>query len=337
MILDNHLSILNEKERANIRRDFEEYFENGRVEGKMTEEIIDSLGAADTIAAELLAAYNEEDFTQPVEVSQNTPYKHVKIHVKGANLAIVPTDADTAQFEVKDKDEITDAEMFIENDTLVVNITRQERKQRRFLFITIIGSFSKSDVILHLPKRHYEKISVKNDDGFIDVSQATALQFNLESDNGKIITDAIRGNSLHAETSNGRIILSNMRVNEVEASTSNGRIISENSEALKFKFDTDNGRIELKNVHGSIDARTQNGRIEAEMDIVRHSMKLRTANGSIKLTSPEKLSNITILAETAWGGSTIYNESTKSYIAGAGENIVQLNTQNGKIAVGVME
>ena len=50
MNLDNHLSKLNEKERANIRRDFEEYFENGRVEGKMTEEIIDSLGAAETIA-----------------------------------------------------------------------------------------------------------------------------------------------------------------------------------------------------------------------------------------------------------------------------------------------
>ena len=37
-LLDNHLQILKKQERDDIRRDFEEYFENGRAEGKTTEE-----------------------------------------------------------------------------------------------------------------------------------------------------------------------------------------------------------------------------------------------------------------------------------------------------------
>ena len=52
ILLDYHLEKLQQQEREDIRRDFEEYFENGRAEGKTTEEIIQSFGNIKELAEE---------------------------------------------------------------------------------------------------------------------------------------------------------------------------------------------------------------------------------------------------------------------------------------------
>ena len=333
--LEKYLTKLNEKERADIIRDFEEYFESGRNEGKTVDEIIEGLGTPETLAEELLAAYSEEDFVEQVIVStrqQSDITKNVIAKVDGANFIITSTDREEPFVEVKDNDERTEVDVDMIGDTLHVKVKRRDLI-KRFLFITFVGNISNSEVTLHLPKKLYETIEVYNDDGFIKVVETHANNFNLESDNGRIIVDRLVGKFLNSETDNGRIQLLDIEFKEVKAKTDNGRIIAENVIAELNYFETDNGRIEMKHIQGVINAETDNGRIEAMLTKVTGNSKLKTDNGSIRIQSPEKLKDVYIDASTSWGSCSIYEDNVKTYLEGNHAAQLILRTSNGKIQV----
>ena len=334
-LLDNHLQILKQQEREDIRRDFEEYFENGRAEGKTTEEIIESFGNIEELAQELLASYDEEDFSDAVSIVKNeelVPYSKVKIDVDGVNVSIVSTDAKHAMIETKDKDNLTDATMIIENDTLIVKATRQEQI-RRFWFITIIGSISKADVIVHLPKRQYDQIVIDNINGAIKVSDVFAKHFYLRSDNGRILSESIQGEILDTYSDNGRVVLMNSAILKVKAGSSNGKIIVQNVEANQLQLESDNGRVELKHITGEVEARSRNGHIVAVLKTVKHPLNFVSDNGPIVLKTVGKLNNVEMECITKRGTASIYNEQTTSYAQGSRDYPIKLKTRNGKITV----
>lgn len=334
-LLDYHLVKLQQQERDDIRRDFEEYFENGRAEGKTTEEIIKSFGSVEELAEELLASYDEEDFLENVAVVKNEkpiPYQNVEIEADGVNVVIVPTDDDEALIETKDRDQLTEATMQIKDDTLFISIKRQEQV-RRFWFITIIGTINTIDTVIYLPKKQYEKLVIHNDNGRIKVSETIAQQFYLVSDNGRILTDNIQGEVLDAHSANGRVVLTETNIARVKASSNNGRIIAEDVTGKELRLESDNGRVEIKNVLGKINAQSRNGRIVAQLKTVESPLKFESDNGQIILSTEGKLQNIEIDSWTAWGSVSIYNEKTSHYSHGTKENTIQLKTSNGKITV----
>ena len=332
--LDQYLQKLNEGERADIRRDFEEYFESGRMEGKTTEEIIASLGSPEKIAEDLLVAYDESDFVQEVVevVEHSVGYHKIEVDVDNANIILKTTDKEQPYLEVNDKDGRTETDLKIVGDTLVVKVKRHEIV-RRFLFITFIGDLGKSDVTLYVPYAHYKKITVYNDNGRILCEDLFADKVQLESDNGRVIANNLRGAELEAESDNGRVVLTNVQVENITAHSDNGRIIAEYCHGEKINLKSSNGRIELKEVTGHINARSSNGRIEAVLSKVTAHSRLKTDNGSIKLYTPDRLNDVVIDASTTWGSCTMYDEPTKRYIDGEGKYTLQLETSNGKIVV----
>ncbi|MEK4626825.1 DUF4097 family beta strand repeat-containing protein [Solibacillus sp. FSL R7-0682] len=316
-LLDNQLMKLQQNERNDIRRDFEEYFENGRAEGKTTEEIIEALGSIEEIAEELMAAYDEKDFTDAISLSDAqsaVPYQHIRADVDDVNFSIVPTDAQNAFIEVKDKENLTDATMVIENDTLVVKARRRE-KTFRFLFIFVKGTFNSANVVLHLPRKQYERMTITSGNGSIKVMNAEVRHVNIEADNGRIVLENLIGETVRAESDNGRIVLSNVNVQNVKAKTDNGRIVIEHCTTDDMELETDNGRI------------------EAELEKATHPIELKTDNGRIMLSSPGKLEDVTILTNTSWGSVSIYDEKTTSYESGTKEHTIKLKTSNGRIVV----
>lgn len=334
-LLDSHLQLLKQQEREDIRRDFEEYFENGRAEGKTTEEIIESFGDVNELSQELLASYDEEDFSDAISIVKNeelVPYSKIKIDVDDVNVSIVPTDEMHAIIETKDKDNLTEASMVIENDTLIVKAKRQEQI-RRFWFITIIGNIGRAEVIIYLPKKHYEQIVIDNTNGAIKVSELFAKKFNLKSDNGRILSESIQGEVLDAYSDNGRVVLTNSAILKVKVGSSNGKIIAENVEANHLRLESDNGRVELKDVVGEIEARSRNGRIIAKLKTVKHPLNFVTDNGQIVLNTVGKLENVDMECITKWGAISIYNEQTTSYAHGTRDYSIRLKTSNGKITV----
>lgn len=337
--LNEQLGKLNEKERRDIQRDFEEYFENGRQEGKTTEEIIEGLGKPQDIAKDLLAAYNEEDFVESIslpELKNATDYKSIQINVKGSNFYLKSTDRDQAYLEVKDKDNRTETAMEVKGDTLVVTTTRKE-VYMKILFITFIGDIGKSDVTLYVPAQMYAKIDVRNDNGNIFINGIHSNEYKLESDNGRVVCEQTKGNKIYAESDNGRIIFTNIEVVEAEGKTQNGRVIAEDSKAQQFKLSTSNGKIQLTNLEGAVRAKTSNGSIEAHMKRFTANSRLKTDNGSIKLYSPQPLQNIEIDCSTNWGSSTIYGEDTKHYADGTRDAVLELRSANGTLKVAIEE
>ena len=333
--LDQYLQKLNEGERADIRRDFEEYFESGRMEGKTTEEIIASLGSPEKIAEDLLVAYDESDFVQEVvEVEQHSSvgYYNIEVDVDNANIILKSTDKEQAYLEVNDTDGRTETDLKIVGDTLVVKVKRHEIV-RRFLFITFVGDLGKSDVTLYVPNAQYKKITVYNDNGRILCEDLYADKVQLESDNGRVIANNLRGTELEAESDNGRVVLTNVQVANITAHSDNGRVIAEHCHSEKITLKSSNGRIELKEVTGHLNARSANGRIEAFLSKVTAHSRLKSDNGSIKVYTPDRLKDVIIDASTTWGSSTMYEESTRHYFDGEGKVTLHLETSNGRIVV----
>ncbi len=332
--LDQYLQKLNEGERADIRRDFEEYFESGRMEGKTTEEIIASLGSPEKIAEDLLVVYDEADFVQEVVevIEHSVGYHKIEVDVDNANIILKTTDKEQPYLEVNDKDGRTETDLKIVGDTLVVKVKRQEIV-RRFLFITFVGDLGKSDVTLYVPTAQYKKITVNNDNGRILCEDLLADKVQLESDNGRVIVNNVRGSELEVESDNGRIVLTNLHIANITAHSDNGRIIAEYCHGVKVNLKSSNGRIELKEVTGQLNVRTSNGRIEAVLSKVTSNGRLKTDNGSIKLYTQDILKDVIIDASTTWGSCTMYDEPTKRYSNGESLYTLHLETSNGKIVV----
>lgn len=337
--LSDQLKKLNEKERADIRRDFEEYFESGRQEGKSTEEIIAGLGSPEDIAKDLLSAYSEEDFVEeislPTEVV-HAPYSKIKAKVKNVNLIVMPTDREEAYLEVKDQDDRTTTSLEIKDDTLYVKAERTD-VVKKFLFITFVGNFGNSEVTLYLPKIHLQEVKIDNDDGKIIVSDLEAEAFHLDSDNGRIVIENIKSTFVKARSSNGRIIVNHSTIETLNAASSNGKIIADHVKSEQIKLKSANGRIELTEVTGAIDATSSNGRIEANISKITANSSFVSGNGSIKVLSPKPLENVHIDMKTNWGSTTAYGQSTTEYFHGDGTVKLLLMSGNGKVLVDLQE
>ncbi|MEG0385139.1 MAG: DUF4097 family beta strand repeat-containing protein [Solibacillus sp.] len=335
-ILENKLYQLNERERRDIIRDFQEYFENGRSEGKSTDEIINALGSAEQIAEELLTAYSPDDFKQPAKISHTltstVPYNKINIKATNARIILKSAPIDQAKIEVKSDDDLSETAMNIEGDTLFIKIKRKQT-QRRILFFINISYDSEAQVIIYVPEQQYELLKVVNDNGSIIASNLRVHETDIETDNGRIEINDINGDTFKARTDNGKIVLSNGEMEFVEAFTDNGRIVIEDMKAQHFKLKTDSGRIELMDVQGAIKAKTDYGSIKGKFAKVENPLSLKSDFGSVSLSTKDKIQNATIKCKSDAGSVKIYTQSTKHYVDGAGELSIGLKTDYGRIVV----
>lgn len=333
--LELGLKRLSEEERKDIIRDFREHFTSARAEGKTDVEIIEALGPVDLLAEELLEAYAEPTTETTVEMEPiNVPnFNKVDIVSDSADLTIIPSKDEKPYIHVRDKDGKTVTKMDVINDTLKIRINR-ENAFKNFFFFQINMNFSSDvHVIIQLPQQLYEQILVKNDNGKIQIAEQQAKAIGLETDNGKIILKSLLASKMKAETDNGRIEIEKSHFTQAVFSTDNGRIVSKNSKADKFEFSTDNGRIELNDVVGEIHATTDNGRIEGYIPVITKPIVFKSDNGSITLTTDEKIENAALSVKSDFGRISVYGEKGKSFVFGEGNIPIRLKTDAGRITV----
>ena len=338
--LMRNLQKLNEKEKADIRRDFEEYFENGRQEGKSTVEVIEALGSAEIIAKDLLTAYTEDEFVSEVAVDptqKDVPYSNLYIKAKGVNLTIYPTDRPEAYIEVKnDEDKKTKATLSIENDTLKVIVEKTD-SIRKFWFITIINGVSKSDVTLYVPRKRYDEIEAKNGNGKLTLDTIEVARLEADSMNGRVVLQHITAGYVKATSMNGRVIIEHSTFETGVATSMNGRVICSHTKANELKLSSANGRVVLEEVTGAITAKSSNGSIESMLSEVTADSKFSSSNGSIKVKSPIRLQNLNITAKSATGKPLIYGEKVKKQVANESDPTLTLSSLNGSIKVSLIE
>lgn len=113
-----------------------------------------------------------------------------------------------------------------------------------------------------------------------------------------------RRTDLEVKTTNGRVRVAQLD-GRVEARSTNGAVeVRQVKGAVETR--TTNGAVVVEDVRGSLEASTTNGAIRAELQEVAEgrSMRLRTTNGSIRLTLPRS-ARVSVEATTTNGGISL--------------------------------
>ncbi|WP_432360079.1 DUF4097 family beta strand repeat-containing protein [Sporosarcina sp. UB5] len=333
--LEHALKRLPVDERNDILQDIREYFSDGRSDGKAEEEIAASLGSPAKIAAELLEAYpfkKEPDVitspTSEVITIQDNSFSKVDIDVQHGSLTVFPSDDTETRVELtgtREKLELT-AEVLV--DTLRIKL--KNKSPWSFLF-----QFNTKGVALNvfIPKKLYESISMKSDNGRINAEKLIGKQIECRTDNGRIELNELAATSLEAETDNGRIEISKVQTDRLKAKTDNGRVTMRHVDAEFTYAESDNGRIEFDQVDGELTAITDNGRIVLAGEHLDRNIDFQTDNGSIEISTMQKASNATIVAKTGHGRIDVYGERNSRSRFGDELHQIRLKSDNGRITV----
>ena len=333
--LEQALKRLPADERNDILQDIREYFLAGRDDGKAEEEIAASLGSPAKIAADLLETYPfkenhviEQPTTSEVITIKDDNFTKVDIDVQHGALTVFPSDTAETKIELTGSKEKLELTAEVIGETLFI---RLKNKVHWLLFF----NFNMKGVALNvfIPKKLYQSISMKSDNGRINAEKLIGKQISCRTDNGRIELAELAATSLEAETDNGRIEISKVQTDRLKAKTDNGRVTMRHVEADSIYAESDNGRIEFDKVDGELTAITDNGRILFAGEHLDRNINFETDNGSIEITTTQKASNATIFAKTGHGRIDVYGERNSRSRFGAELHQIRLKSDNGRITV----
>ncbi|MFD9628091.1 DUF4097 family beta strand repeat-containing protein [Peribacillus muralis] len=148
---------------------------------------------------------------------------------------------------------------------------------------------------VYVPERAYKSFVVKSDNGKVQISD-------LKSEHVKVISD------------NGRIELSEILAKKVEVNSSNGAV-------------------ELDHVEGNLVGSSNNGQIVLITKDLDRMIDLESDNGKIIIKTETEPTNTTFDVSVENGKIDILGKYEGSTVIGKGENLVKLETDNGKIEI----
>lgn len=331
--LEQALWKLNEHERQDIIRDFKEYFESGRGEGKLTDEMIVSLGTPKDLAEELLQAYSEEEFVQTANMTEEVAFSSVHIKSDETNVHVLPSPNGQLYTEVKGKGEHVTPKLSFEKETLKVKIERKSTKAKFFGLKFIMPSTNNTTAIIYLPEKLYEKIKVTNSIGEICVRKIQAKKIECKADIGSVVMEQVLVGKLDVSTDVGSIKVESVNATTASIQSDTGRLTAIQSSAESWHLQSDVGLINIQNIKGSIDASSDAGKIIVENDSIKQPIKLQTDVGTILVKVAERLDNTTVTAKTDLGKISIYNERGRRFVYGTGENTIDMKTDIGSITL----
>lgn len=170
--LETALKKLPAEERNDIIKDIQEYFINGREDGKSESEIATSLGSPESIANELLTSYSfvnkEVDVQSSNEVItiEDDRFTTIDINVQHGALFVRPSDNSITTVELIGSNEKLQLTAEVVGDTLFVRL----KNLRHWLFMF---NFNMKAVTLNvfIPTKLYQSIAMKTDNGRISAEK----------------------------------------------------------------------------------------------------------------------------------------------------------------------
>lgn len=238
------------------------------------------------------ATFANEDATEKEEVDMQTI---TTIDVSSSNEEVIlkETDGKTATIEWtgKVKKDTTDRlSTQTDGDTLTIDMKQEELKLFSFGF-----DFYQGKLVISLPKKVYEAISVQNANGSIHVTHTQADKLDIMTNNGTINLQQLATNAIQAETANGKVI--------------------------------------VKNVTGDITGHSNNGSLTLITPELDRNVDLKTNNGKITVQTEKVPTNAKVEADTDNGSIEIFGEEIHSKIYGNGDQHIKLKTNNGSITM----
>jgi len=209
--LEQALTRLPEEERKDIIQDIQEYFSNGRDDGKSEQDIAAELGSPSKIADELIGSF---DFSQaqmpakPVNLAKSEfdhdGFDHVDIQLDNGSLEIRSSTDGEVHVDIENKSYNQLFLTEIIDRKLIITLKDEVKKWGIFSF-TIS---TKSPVVtVQLPPKMYESIKILSDNGQIKAEQLKSTIFDAKSDNGSIKLESIAASTLIVKSDNGSVKL----------------------------------------------------------------------------------------------------------------------------------
>lgn len=149
---------------------------------------------------------------------------------------------------------------------------------------------------IYVPKKVYELIQVNVDNGLVEA-------------------DSINSNNIIVSSDNGKIDLTNIISVNIDLQSSNGQI----------KF--------TGNVSGKIIGEIDNGQFDFTLKNMDLPIDLKSSNGIIKIKTDKEPENVTYDIEVGLGIINIFDKYSGNAVVGNGENLIKLETDNGKISI----
>ncbi|WP_166462386.1 DUF4097 family beta strand repeat-containing protein [Psychrobacillus vulpis] len=224
---------------------------------------------------------------------EDNNYSNIEVLSENASVKVLPAKDGKTKVEFSGK--IKKKSNYIFNADVNGDTLYVELKEKRWNFIQFGFTSRNIQLIVYVPEKEYQSLKT-------------------EIDNGKIKTESIHANEISLETDNGLIDMNNIVADNVQVKT-------------------DNGQIRMEEVEGAIHAKTDNGRIILTSNNLDRSINLKTDNGLIQIQTDKEPTNATIDAQVDNGKIEVFGTSNKQTIFGNGENLIKLETDNGKITV----
>lgn len=208
-----------------------------------------------------------------------------------ARIIVEPTTEDDIKV-VYNKRKDTSTPLEVENKGSSVTVTIENQSRMWFNF----GIFPFNETLkLSIPEKDYNRLTIQNKNGTINVQDIHAQNVTAHSNNGAIVLQNVVGE--HAEVS------------------------------------TNNGTINISGVTGEVIGKTKNGIITLETDDLDRPIDLETNNGKITILTAKEPTNTLFDVNVGNGTVTVFGKSNWDTIIGDGENTVRVAADNGLITI----
>ena len=178
------------------------------------------------------------------------------------------------------------------------------------------------------------------EDGTLQVSvkekilQFFSFDFSLKSAAVRVHLPEKDYRSLTADTDNGKVRIENLTSDIISAESTNGQMVFENLQTQTVTLQSVNGKIKTKDIAGELKAEVTNGTIDVEAKSLDQPIDLESVNGKIHVRVDEEPVNSEIIVDVVNGKVDIFGSNSRHRMFGDGENVVKIQTVNGRVSVG---
>lgn len=160
-----------------------------------------------------------------------------------------------------------------------------------------------------------------------------SIGFNFRSSKLNVYVPQKSYDSFIVDNENGKMKMSELEIKNLKVETNNGHIELEKIVAENTDLKSANGSLDLNDVDGNIKGSSNNGKITITTKDLDRNIQLESDNGKVTIITDKEPTNTAFKVSANNGKINILDKYEGDTVIGKGENLVDIESNNGKIEV----
>ncbi|WP_341281505.1 DUF4097 family beta strand repeat-containing protein [Paenibacillus sp. FSL H8-0537] len=208
---------------------------------------------------------------------------------------------------------------------------------------TIGINFSSIKLIVELPERSWDDVTLKANSGSISAADMNSRTLVMLTSSGLLKGENLSADEMEYKTTSGEIELLGVTGESMKLDVSSGNIKVEDYKAKTVKFNATSGEASFINGTGELNGKASSGNIKVEAEKITHSMKLDVTSGNIVVEAEQPPKSAELKLKTSSGSQKVEwnevqaeKEDDRSFAGtiGDGSDIsIDLKTSSGNITL----